>query len=159
MGYKFEGNTIKIRRTETRYNKDGKDVYEVKEFPKTKAGVRIAIVPEDYMWLVKKLQLQNPFGEYIFVNKKGERMTTNCIRRRLESVNKKAGVVQKSPHKIRKTYGSILLDNKIDNKLVIDLMGHTKISCTETHYHRNRRAIEAKSRIISSIPEFVAVAQ
>lgn len=155
----FEGNTIKIRRTETRYKKDGKDVYEVKEFPKTKAGVRIAIVPEDYMWLVKKLQVQNPFGEYIFVNKKGERMTTNCIRRRLESVNRKTEVVQKSPHKIRKTYGSILLDNKIDNKLVTDLMGHTKISCTETHYHRNRRAIEAKSKIISSIPEFVTVAQ
>ena len=44
----------------------------------------------------------------------------------------------KSPHKIRKTYGSILLDNHIDNKLIIEQMGRTDIRCTEEHYHRNR---------------------
>ena len=33
-------------------------------------------------------------------------------------------------------------------------MGHTDILCTENYYHRNRRNIERKSNIISSIPEF-----
>lgn len=155
----FENNTIKIRRTETRYSIDGQTIYGIKEFPKTKAGVRTAIIPESYMWLVKKIQLQNPFGEYVFVNSKGERMTTNCIRRRLELINRKLHIVKKSPHKIRKTYGTILLDNKVDNDLVTGVMGHSTILCTENHYHRNRKAIETKSRIISSIPEFVAIAK
>lgn len=155
----FEGNTIKIRRTETRYKEDGKTFYGIKEFPKTKAGVRTAIVPEAYIWIVKKLQLQNPFGEYIFVNARGERMTTNCIRRRLELINRRLNIVCKSPHKIRKTYGTILLDNKVDNDLVTGVMGHSTILCTENHYHRNRKAIETKSKIISSIPEFVALAR
>ncbi|MDE7030923.1 MAG: site-specific integrase, partial [Lachnospiraceae bacterium] len=57
-------------------------------------------------------------------------------------------------HKIRKTYGSILLDNHIDNKVIIDQMGHTDILCTEEHYHRNRKSIDVKSQLISSIPEF-----
>lgn len=149
----FNGNTFKIRRTETRYKKDGKYVCEVKDFPKTHAGVRTAIIPAEYAWIARKIQLLNPFEEYIFV-KNGKRVTTHSIRMRLRRVCDKVGIYRKSPHKIRKTYGSILLDNHIDNQLIIGQMGHTNILCTENHYHRNRKGIEKKSSIISSIPEF-----
>lgn len=150
----FAGLSFKIRRTETRYKKDGKYVCEVKEFPKSQAGVRTAVIPYEYEWLVKKIQLLNPFSEYIFVNKNGERLHTHSIRMRLRRVCDKLGIYRKSPHKIRKTYGTILLDNKIDNQLIIGQMGHTNILCTENHYHRNRRSIERKTQIISSIPDF-----
>ncbi len=60
----------------------------------------------------------------------------------------------KSPHRIRKTYGSILFDNHIDNKLIMEQMGRTDIRCTEEHYHRNRKNLDKKSSIISEIPEF-----
>ena len=136
----FDGNTIKIRRTETRYlGEDGKYVYSVKEFPKSEAGVRTVVIPEDYMWLCSKIKILNPFGEYVFTDSNGKRMTTNCIRRRQERNCKKLGIYRKSPHKIRKTYGSILLDYNVDNRLIMEQMGHTDINCTETHYHRNRK--------------------
>lgn len=150
----FLDNTIKIRRTETRIRKEKKSVYDVKDFPKTKAGARTVIIPNDYKWLAKKILHENPFSEYVFMRKNGSRITSNCIRRRLECINKKLGIIQKSPHKIRKTYGSILLDNKVDNKLITDVMGHTTIACTENHYHRNRKTFELKTEILSSIPEF-----
>ena len=150
----FEGNTFKIRRTETRYlGKDNKYVCEVKEFPKSQAGVRTAIIPEDFSWLARALQRQNPFGDYIFV-KNGERISTQSVRMRLKRICKKLNIYHKSPHKIRKTYGTILLDNHIDNKLIMGQMGHTDIACTENHYHRNRKSIDRKSHILSSIPEF-----
>ena len=126
----------------------------MKDFPKTKAGARTVIIPNDYKWLAKKILHENPFSEYVFMRKNGSRITSNCIRRRLECINKKLGIIQKSPHKIRKTYGSILLDNKVDNKLITDVMGHTTIACTENHYHRNRKTFELKTEILSSIPEF-----
>ncbi|MDY5022100.1 MAG: tyrosine-type recombinase/integrase [Blautia sp.] len=152
----FEGNTFKIRRTETRLpSEKGGYIYEVKEFPKSEAGVRTVIIPKDYAWICTKIKMQNPFGEYIF-EEKGKRLTTNCIRRRMERVCKKLNISSKSPHKARKTYCSILLDNNIDNKLITDVMGHTDIACSEGYYHRNRRSIERKSEIISSIPEFIA---
>lgn len=44
----------------------------------------------------------------------------------------------------------------IDNKLIMEQMGHTDILCTEEHYHRNRKNIDKKSTIISEIPEFKA---
>ena len=153
----FDGNTFKIRRTETRYlGEDGKYVYAVKEYPKSEAGVRTVVVPDDYTWLCSKIRKLNPFGEYIFTDKNGKRMTTNCIRRRQERNCSKLGIYNKSPHKIRKTYGTILLDHNVDNCLIMDQMGHTDIACTENYYHRNRKSIDAKSRIISSIPEFQA---
>ena len=83
-------------------------------------------------------------------------MTTNCIRRRRERNCKRLGIYKKSPHKIRKTYGSILLDNKVDQRLVVDIMGHADIACTEGYYHRNRKSQNQKLQIISDIPEFQA---
>lgn len=151
----FNGNTFKVRRTETRFlGEDGKYVYAVKEFPKSEAGVRTVVIPDDYLWLCSQIRMLNPFGEYVFTDSSGKRLTTNCIRRRQEKNCKKLGIYRKSPHKIRKTYGTILLDHNVDNRLIMEQMGHTDIACTENHYHRNRRSIDAKSQIISSIPEF-----
>ena len=153
----FDGNTFKIRRTETRFlGENGRYVYDVKEFPKSEAGVRTVIIPKDYEWLCARIRKLNPFGEYIFTDKNGKRLTTNCIRRRQERNCEKLGIYKKSPHKIRKTYGSILLDHNVDNRMIMEQMGHTDISCTENHYHRNRRSIDAKSQILSNIPELQA---
>lgn len=153
----FDGNTFKIRRTETRYLlEEGKYAYDIKEYPKSEAGVRTVIIPEDYAWLSTKIRSLNPFGDYVFVDSQGKRMTTNCIRRRQERNCRKLDIYRKSPHKIRKTYGTILLDNNIDNRLIMGQMGHTDIMCTENHYHRNRKSIEKKSDILSAIPDFKA---
>lgn len=151
----FDNNTIKIRRTETRvFIEKGKYDYRVKEFPKSQAGVRTVIVPEDYIWVVQKLKRCNPTQEYVFVNEKGKRMTTNVIRRRMERTCKQIHIKPKSPHKARRTFASILLDNNVDERMVIDLMGHTDIKCTEGYYHKNRRSIDRKKEILSNIPDF-----
>lgn len=147
-------NTINIRRTETRYvGEDGKYVYEVKEFPKTAAGVRTIVVPDQHLWLLKRLKMSNMFGEFIFV-KGSKRITTPALRMRLKRICKKLNIYHKSPHKIRRTYGSILLDNNVDKRLILSQMGHADILCTENHYHRNRKSLAKKSQIISGIPEF-----
>ena len=150
----FKDNTFSIRRTESRVPKaGGGSDYIVKDFPKTEAGVRQAIIPRDYAWIIDKCRNLNPFGEYV-ISDKGKRLTTNSIRSRMRTMCKSLKLVQKSPHKARKTYGSILLDNNIDQRLILSVMGHTDIACTEEHYHRNRRSLERKSEILSNLPEF-----
>lgn len=149
----FTENTFKIRRTETRYLNDfGQYVCNVKEFPKSQAGLRTVVLPKDFEWITKEVKKQNPFGEYVFF-KDGSRVTAQAMRMRLKRLCKKLGVYHKSPHKIRKTYGSILLDNHIDNKLIMGQMGHTDILCTENYYHRNRKSVDKKSAILSGVPE------
>lgn len=149
----FDGNTFKIRRTETRKRLPGKSVYEVKEYPKTDAGIRTVIIPSSFNWLVSMIRKTNPFEEYIF-SKNGKRMTTNAIRKRLERICKWNGIYPKSPHKIRKTYITILFDNHIDNNLIQQQVGHASVDIGEKHYHRNRKSIERKTEILSAIPDF-----
>lgn len=150
----FTDNTFSIRRTETRFvDEDGKYVCKVKDFPKSQAGVRTVIVPEKFSWLCEAILNINPSEEYIFV-KNGVRISTQAVRMRLKRICKKLGIYHKSPHKIRKTYGTILLDNHVDNRLIMGQMGHTDIMCTENHYHRNRRNLDEKTRILNNIPEF-----
>lgn len=67
------------------------------------------------------------------------------------SLCKNAGVVKKSPHKIRKTYGSILIDSGVDESLIIEQMGHTDIKTTKEHYYRNRKNKEQKTDIINAV--------
>lgn len=152
----IDKNVIKIRRTETRYyNDEGKMVYEVKDFPKTEAGIRNVVIPDSCMYIIKQINRLNPFGEYLF-EKGGHRVKTYSIRKRLYAVCEAVGIYKKSPHKIRKTYGSILLDNNVDKKLIVEQMGHTDIACTENFYHINRKNIDKKASILSNIPEFCA---
>lgn len=153
----IEDFEIKVRRTETchRDTENGHRVWEVKEYPKTQSGVRSVIVPQDYQWVLKRLRMLNPWGEYL-LERKGVRYHTDWIRRRLELVCQKLDITHKTPHKIRKTYGTILLDNGCDRRLITDLMGHADVSTTENYYHRNRKSIEKKHDLVSAIPDFKA---
>ena len=47
-------------------------------------------------------------------------------------------------------------DNKIDDNLVIQQMGHVDISTTEEYYHRNMKRVERKAEILNEIPIFEA---
>lgn len=149
----YDGKGLKIRRTETRYQAEkGKNAYEIKDFPKTAAGARYVIIPENCLWIMKKLKAMNPFTEFIFM-KQDKRLHTASFRNRQYSICKKIGCYPKSPHKLRKTYASLLSDYNVDPKMTIEQMGHTNISCTEGHYFRNRKSISTKTAILNSIPE------
>lgn len=60
--------SVDVRRTEIHYqNEDGENVYEVRDFPKTEAGIRTVLIPKQALWIVKEIKRQNPFGEYVFM--------------------------------------------------------------------------------------------
>ena len=154
----INGNIIRVQRTEVKHLvRKGKYEYVIKESPKTDAGNRLLIIPEGYSWMTQVLNGLNPEDDFIFVNAyrgKRNRLTTNSIRSRIIRVCGKLNLVPKSPHKARKTYLSILLDNNMDRKLVEALAGHVDISCTEANYHRDRRNTARKTALINAIPDF-----
>lgn len=144
---------IQIRRTESTWVKDGKRVNAVKDFPKSMAGWRDVVLPTEYTWILTKLISMNPHGEYLF-ERGGKRRTEQVFQHRIRRVCSSLGIVVKSPHKIRKTYSTILLDNSVDANLILQQMGHSSIATTERHYHRNRKSVERKQVILDSLPEF-----
>ena len=146
--------TVFVSRTETRVLRDGKMRIDVSDRPKTEAGNREIVIPMQYRWLLTHLWKASEGREWVFLNDGGTRCTSNQFRKRLKQDCIKAGVPPRSPHKIRATYDSILLDANLDRKLITDQMGHADIRVSENNYHRNRRDIEQKRAIISGIAEF-----
>ena len=149
----LNSNTVKIRRTETRFKDGDETVYAIKEYPKTTAGIREIVIPSSYSWLLKELYVKSMGQEFVF-EENGKRITTLLIRKRIYSICKKTGVYKKSPHKIRATYDTILLDNGVDKRTVKDQMGHSDIAVSEKNYHRNRKSIKNKAVIIDGIADF-----
>ena len=145
-----------VRRTETRYKKDGQYVLEIKDRPKTQAGIREVVIPEGYQWIYKELRKMNPFGEYVFM-KNGERLSAQSIRMSMKRICSKLQIYPKPPHKARKTYVTIARDNNVPEKVITDQVGHTSISCTDKYYYRNRKTIQTKVNILSNVAEFKAM--
>ena len=149
------GTSIKIRRTEISYKKEtGGNIYEIREYPKTEAGIRTVYVPSNFKNVLDKLQELTGDQEYMLSYEDGRNMKALKVRHRLYAVCDEIGVRKKSPHKLRKTYISILLDNGVDRRLVQDVAGHTEIATSERNYHRNRKSDAKKEAILSNLPEF-----
>lgn len=147
-------NSIKIRRTEISYKGDNKkNVYEIREYPKTEASIRTVFVPTEFSSILRRLRLMSGNSEYIFW-KDNKNLKVLQVRKRLYMLCDKLAIKRKSPHKLRKTYVSILLDNGVDKRLIQDVAGHTEIATSERNYHRNRKSDQKKEEILSEIPEF-----
>lgn len=66
-------------------------------------GIREVIIPPKCTWIMQKIRMKNPFGEYMF-EKEEIRIKTYSFRKRLYGICDKIGIERKSPHKIMKTY-------------------------------------------------------
>ena len=146
-----EKNKIKVSRTEISYkDENGKNIYVVRDFPKTEAGIRDVIVPKNSQWILYEIRKRNPFGEYVF-ERNGKRIRTYTFTFRLKAICRKLGIAERSLNKIRKTYASILIDGGADESLVISQMGHTDIKTTKNYYYKNRKNDSQKEEQINNV--------
>lgn len=149
----ISGNVIKIRRTETKYKdrQTGKFCYEVKEHPKTDAGLRDVVMRDDDLWIIKKIRLLNPFGDYLFM-RDGKRVREYVFQNRIKTACRYAKTSPKSPHDVRRTYGTKIYDSgEIPASMICKQMGHTYISCLEKYYYYNRKTIAEEVAQINKV--------
>ena len=52
-------------------------------------------------------------------------------------------------HKIRKTYGTTLIDGGVDESIIIEQMGHSDIHCTKQYYYFSNKNREKKQSQLS----------
>lgn len=148
----YQEKTLHIQRTEsTCKDANGKSAVEVSNYPKTDESDRYIIITDSCIETIRRIRLMNMKGEYLFQENK-KRIRSNALRRALYRIFDKVGIPRRSPHSIRRTYASTLLDNHTDECLVKNQMGHTDITTTHKYYQFClRNNAEQREQILSAI--------
>lgn len=80
--------------------------------------------------------LDTSINSPLFLNKYGKRLTSRGARKILHSLFIEAGCKQKvSPHTLRHTFATHLLDNGCDIRSVQKMLGHENLSTTQIYTH------------------------
>ena len=155
-GIKFSdviGKTLHIQRQEIKY-KDRENntfVHEIVEYAKTDAGDRYIILTPNAMETITEIRKLNQTGEFM-MQKGGRRFWTNTFNDRIYKACLGCGIQKKSMHKIRKTYGTTLIDGNVDDGLIAEQMGHADINTTRKYYYySNKNAKHNREQIEKTV--------
>jgi len=88
----------------------------------------------EYLEVLKTLT--NPTSEYLFVTEKGEQIYPKLVHRIVVSnLSKVTTADKKSPHILRHSFATNMLNNGADLNAIKELLGHANLSATQVYTH------------------------
>ena len=110
----------------------GKGSYERFVFYGEKANILLS----KYIDGLRNKLLKGNNNNYLILNKDGSKITTRGIAKIIDSILKETSVkTNVSPHTLRHTFATHLLDNGCDLRSVQEMLGHKNINSTEVNTH------------------------
>lgn len=89
-------------------------------------------------WLAARSDMAQPGERALFVGVRGKRLNRREAQRIIEALCRKAGLPQAiSPHGLRHSFATHLLEAGADLRSVQELMGHARLSTTQRYTHLN----------------------
>ena len=117
-------------------------------------GNKERIVPlgdEAIYWLARYVQQARPIllgdkndDSHVFLNHRGKPLTRQGVWKNLQAIVRQAGIDKKvTPHMLRHSFATHMLQHGMDLRLVQELLGHADIATTEIYTHITSEHIKA----------------
>jgi len=98
---------------------------------------------QDYTNNFRQDILKDKLSDYLFINRAGGKMTRQGFWKILKSYALKSGLTKSiTPHTIRHTFASHLLDRGADLRTIQLLLGHSDISSTQIYTHIDTKKLK-----------------
>lgn len=98
---------------------------------------------DNYINNYRLFLIKNETRNYVFLNKNGEKISRQMIFKILKNLANKVGITKEiSPHTLRHSFASNLLNNGADLRVIQELLGHENLETTEIYSHLQNKKIK-----------------
>lgn len=98
----------------------------------------------DLQGIVQQRRKSRPPSGALFINRHGAPLRSQSVRSKLRRLAKEAGIERRvTPHMLRHTAATLLIETGVDIRFVQRLLGHSSIATTEIYTHVSDQALRA----------------